>query len=102
MAPEKRVIVAHPSGEEYSVTPSAFRRLYEPRGFTVVRNEDGSEYSPPKATERKATPLHEARQKAKDRGLSAGGSIAAILARVADHDGVPDSPAPAGEDTAPA
>lgn len=102
MARERRVLISNPAGEEYSVTPSAFRRLYEPRGFKIERYEDGAEYQPTKGQKREGPSLQEARQMAKDRGLSAGGSIAAILARVADHDNVPASPAPVEEVTAPA
>lgn len=96
---EKRVIIGNPAGEEYSVTPAAFRKLYEPRGFTMLRNEDGS---PLKDQQTSTEPsMTEVRARARAAGVSAGGSKAAILARIADAEKVPETPAPAGEATGP-
>lgn len=93
MPRETRVIVGNKAGEEYSVPVSAFRKMYEPRGFTILRNEDGSPLSNP----RKASDgpsMQDLRDRAKELGLSAGGSKAALQARIADAEEVPPTPAP--------
>lgn len=41
---EKRVIIGHKDGREYSVTPAAFEKLYEPEGFKVLRDESDGDF----------------------------------------------------------
>lgn len=96
MSGQSRVIVGNDAGEEYSVTMAGFRSIYAKRGFRVLRHEDGRPYEP-KAKDPERPSLQEARAMAKAKGVSAGGSIDAILARVADADEVPDTPAPVEE-----
>lgn len=91
MARESRVIVGNKAGEEYSVTRSAFHSMYEPRGFTILRNEDGSPVES-SGDDRPKRPALQAR--AKELGVSAGGTNEEIMARIADAESVPPTPAP--------
>lgn len=90
MARESRVIVGNRAGEEYSVTRSAFHSMYEPRGFTILRNEDGSPVE--SSDDRPKRPALLAR--AKELGVSGGGTNEEIMQRIADAESVPPTPAP--------
>lgn len=94
-----RYIVGNDAGEEYSVTMAAFRSIYAKRGFTILRNEDGSEYKTEKEVE--GPSLQDLRSRAKDLGLSAGGSKADLANRIADAEKVPADPAPVGPPETP-
>lgn len=43
--PERRVVIENgKTGEQYAVTPAAFRSHYEDKGFRILRWEGGEEY----------------------------------------------------------
>ena len=37
--PEKRILISHKDGREYSVTPAVFKKRYEAQGFTAGEPE---------------------------------------------------------------
>ncbi|MHB8398434.1 MAG: hypothetical protein ACYDCI_05795 [Candidatus Limnocylindrales bacterium] len=58
---EHRVIIEHPDGRRYSVTPAAHRDLYEADGFAVVGEETPADFiatgiPAPKRPRRRPTP----------------------------------------------
>jgi hypothetical protein len=46
---EKRVRIEHADGRSYDVSTTAFTKLYEAEGFTVVANADGTAIDAPRA-----------------------------------------------------
>lgn len=44
---ETRYRIAHPDGRAYDVSKASFDKIYEPQGFTITANADGSALEPP-------------------------------------------------------
>lgn len=56
MADERWVLIQHPDGREYQVSPTTYAAQYAPLGFVIVRYADWSAYPDPAADETTATP----------------------------------------------
>ena len=68
--PERRVVVENrKTGEQYAVTPAAFRKHYDAAGFRILHWEGGEEYveQPAKAAKDTSAAAAKRRERARER-----------------------------------
>lgn len=89
---EKRYRIEHPDGRAYDVSRAAFTKLYEPEGFRITANADGTAVEAPRRSPAKSTRTRSAAAK---KGAATRAARAAAIARASAR--AIDSTAAAGD-----